>query len=386
MSDFEQDEGIEIQARPEKPARLRTPVIIGAAAIIAGIVIVTVIFAFSRPAFKAHSENYEIPVTDVKSSANEALSLLPKDYDQMPPDELLSAPPQPAIPSPPPQYNPVREEDLALQKKALESSLFFDGQNGAGSLRKTVNSPGSALPQAGDHSFQGRDNYAQDLPPEDQQNLQGQKLGFLNQFKGQDEFILNDRLHAPLSAYEVKSGTLISAALITAINSDLPGDVIAQVSEHVYDTVTGNFLLIPQGSRLYGRYDSVISYGQERVLVAWQRLVLPNGKSIKLDGMIAADPAGASGLEDQVDNHFLRLAGAVLLSTAVSLSGNLANDDDDDSIGSDVGDTVAQEASRVGQKFVSKAINIQPTLKIRGGAEVRVFVNKDMILEPYESL
>lgn len=386
MSDQEEHEGVELETSTEKPVRLRAPIIVGGAALIVAVILLTALFAFTPREKSDFKENYEIPVADVSASTNEPLNSLPRDYDQLPPEPLPVEGSLPALApvQSDPAYDRQRNEAIALEEKALASGVFFDRQGGAQGQRPGTRT-GSALPEI---QRRGEDapGYAADLPADDRQNLQDQKIAFLNQFQGQDDFILNDHLHEPLSAYEVKAGTLIPAALITGINSDLPGDVIAQVSEHVYDSVTGRFLLIPQGARLYGRYDSVISYGQERVLVAWQRLVMPNGKSIKLDGMIAADPAGMSGLEDQVDHHFMKLAGAVLLSTAVSLSGNLADDNGDNSIGGDVGDTVAQEASRVGQRYVSKTMNIQPTIKIRGGAEVRVFVNKDMILEPYKDM
>lgn len=396
MSDIEDfDKGIDLHAKPEKPARLRTSLILGIGILLACIMIVTFIFAFSRPPVMQGTGTYETVATDARSTSNEALSMLPSDYDQMPPEEILQPIEPVLLPELPPApiqstvvYQPQPTVDNT-EDEIWAAGMFFDGNKNRGATQAQIPQQFNAGTNVGNLLGGGvseqAGNYAQDLPVEDQQNLQSQKLGFLNQARN-DEFILNDRLHSPVSPYEIKGGTLISGALITSINSDLPGDIIAQVTEHVYDTVTGQYLLIPQGSKLYGRYDSVVSYGQERVLVAWTRLIMPNGKSIALDGMIAADPSGASGLYDQVDNHFGRLAGAVLLSTAISLGGNLSNDDDGDSVGADVGDTVAQEASRVGQRYVNKSINIQPTLKIRGGAEVRVFVNKDMILEPYQAL
>lgn len=387
MTDYDGKEGVELEASPEKPVRLRAPIIIAVVSILAVIVVTTMTLAFSPRDRHRAQEEFEKPVADVSASTNEPLNALPRDYDQILAEPITVAetlPVEMAVEADPEQDR--RQADMeALQEKAMSSGVFFDMQN-ANALRTQGSErfqPGSA--QGGELGEGGADGeYASDLPEDDKQNLQGHKMAFLDSMKRGDEFILDDRLHSPLSEFEVKAGTLIPALLITAINSDLPGDVIAQVSEHVYDSVTGRFLLIPQGSKLYGRYDSVISYGQERVLVAWERLMMPNGKSIKLGGMIAADTAGMSGLEDEVDNHFMRLAGAVLLSTTLSLGGNLANDDDGDSLGGDIGDTVAQESSRVGQRFVSKSMNIQPTLKIRGGSEVRVFVNKDMILEPYK--
>ncbi|MFP4387205.1 MAG: TrbI/VirB10 family protein [Alphaproteobacteria bacterium] len=380
MPDKKEQGSIELEANAEKPVRLRASVIIAAAASIFAVVVLTVTFALSQPRHRQSGQEYETVVADVSASTNEPLSLLPRDYDQIPESSEAERAPEHVPLQLDPAYGREQEEEDISEEKALGSDVFFDHQNGVPKRAQTTLK--TRVSQSDEGMGEGS-GYMQDLPADDRQNLQDQKHAFLNQFNGQNDFILDDRLHKPVSAYEIKAGTLIPAVLITGINSDLPGDVIAQVSEHIYDSVTGRFLLVPQGTKLYGRYDSVISYGQERVLVAWQRLILPNGKSIALKGMIAADTAGMSGLEDQVDHHFMRLAGAVMLSTAISLSGNLA-DENDDSIADDVGDTVAQEASRVGQKYVSKAMNVQPTIKIRGGAEVRVFVNKDMVLEPYK--
>jgi type IV secretion system protein VirB10 len=224
------------------------------------------------------------------------------------------------------------------------------------------------------------------LPAETRRNLQSEKERFLTE-AGAVEPYLKKALLNPLSKYEVKAGALIPGALVTAINTDLPGEVIAQVTENVYDTASGDHLLIPQGSRLLGKYQSLVSNGQNRALVVWARLIYPNGKSIVLDGMPGTDQLGQAGLKDRVDYHLDRIGGAVALSTAIAYGGNLARgngrggrgDDDRDVIG----DTVAQEASRVGQRFVDRELDVQPTITIRSGWPLRVLVNKDMVLAPY---
>ena len=188
----------------------------------------------------------------------------------------------------------------------------------------------------------------------------------------------------PRSRYELKAGSVIPAALLTAINTDLPGDIVARVTEHVYDSVTGRFLLIPQGATLYGTYDSLIANGQNRALVVWQRLIMPDGRSILLDGMAGVDEAGNGGLSDGVDYHFGKLAVGALLSTAISFGGNLARGDSPSlDHGDIIGDTVAQNASRVGQNIVDRQLDVQPTITIRAGWPLRVLVNKDMGLETY---
>jgi type IV secretion system protein VirB10 len=197
---------------------------------------------------------------------------------------------------------------------------------------------------------------------------------------------LSKPLVKPISKYELKAGSVISGALLTAINSDLPGEVIGQVTENVYDTATGNYLLIPQGAKLLGKYQSLVSNGQNRALLVWQRLIYPNGNSIVLDGMPGTDETGASGLADKVGYHLDKLLEATALTTALAYAGNLARNPNSSSgnNGNDVvGDTVAQQANRIGEKIIDRELDVQPTITIRQGWPLRVLVNKDMILEPY---
>lgn len=192
-------------------------------------------------------------------------------------------------------------------------------------------------------------------------------------------------LQTPLTPYELRAGSVIPAALITAIHSDLPGDLIAQVSDNVYDAETGRHLLIPQGSRLLGTYSSDILKGRNRVLVVWQRLILPNGKSISLDAMPGVDQTGAAGLHDQVDYHVENVVGATALSSAIAFTGNLARSRSEDGEAlSIVGETVAQESARFGQQIIDRELRRPPTIMVRSGWQFNVLVNKDVPLEPYQ--
>ncbi len=216
-------------------------------------------------------------------------------------------------------------------------------------------------------------------------NGQGGKRQFLAGAKADD--YLASPLRGPESPWEVKAGTIISAALITAINSDLPGEIIAQVTEPVYDHVTGRTVLIPQGSKLIGQYDSQVAYGQERALIAWNRIVMPDGRSINMGAMGGADLSGAAGLKDRVDGHFWQVARGILLSTVFSVGAASAQDASSRSSGSFVlnsaGTGVSAEAQQVGQQITSRDLNRQPTITVRAGWPLRVLVNKDMILAPY---
>lgn len=191
------------------------------------------------------------------------------------------------------------------------------------------------------------------------------------------------RLVPPRSRFELLAGAIIPAALQTELNSDLPGRVIAQVTAPVFDTVTGQYLLIPQGARLIGAYDNATTYGDRRLLLVWQRLILPNGWSINLQGMEASDASGASGISDRVDNHFDRLTAAVALSAIISVVANEAEDDEAATLTQSVGDAAAQQAAATGGRIVDRELAVRPTLRVRAGAPVRVLVTRDIVLRPY---
>lgn len=189
-----------------------------------------------------------------------------------------------------------------------------------------------------------------------------------------------------LSPFEVKAGTVIPAALITGLNSDLPGMVIAQVTEPVFDHRTGRVVLIPQGARLIGKYDSQVGYGQDRVLLVWTRLIWPSGRSMDLAGMTGADATGAAGLSDRVDTHLPVLARAIGLSTLISIGGAAAQNSlarsNDNLVLQDSAGGLAAQASQTGQRLVERDLQRSPTLRIRPGFPVRVMVDKDLILPP----
>ena len=178
-------------------------------------------------------------------------------------------------------------------------------------------------------------------------------------------------------------GGTIPGALITGIRSDLPGQITAQVSENVYDTPTGKYLLIPQGARLIGQYDSQIAFGQSRVLLVWTRLIMPNGKSIVLERQPGADTSGYSGLEDEVDNHWGALLKAALLSTLLSVGSEAGTTGNENDLVQAIRRGGSESFNQVGQRVVSRNLDIQPTLTIRPGFPVRVIVNRDLVLEPY---
>ncbi|WP_262047361.1 TrbI/VirB10 family protein [Bradyrhizobium sp. Bra78] len=217
------------------------------------------------------------------------------------------------------------------------------------------------------------------------QNGQDRKLAFVNASVDR-RTTSPDRVVKPASPYVVQAGTVIPGALITGIRSDLPGQITAQVTENVYDTPSGRLLLVPQGARLIGTYDSQIAFGQSRVLLVWTRLIMPNGRSIVLERQPGADAAGYSGLEDDVDNHWGELFKAAALSTLLAVGSEVGAGSDTGNNG-DIIQALRRGSSdslnQTGQKIVQRNLNIQPTLTIRPGFPVRVIVNRDLVFEPY---
>lgn len=191
------------------------------------------------------------------------------------------------------------------------------------------------------------------------------------------------RLVEPVSPWTAHAGTVIAASLITGLNSDLPGLVTAQVTENVYDSVTGKTLLLPQGSRLIGRYDSMISVGQSRALVVWQRILLPDGSSIQIDNVPATDTQGYSGLSDGVDRHSWQLLKGVALSTLLGVGTELGSGSSESDLVRAIRESAQQNTARAGDQFVSRSLDIQPTLRVRPGWPVRVVVHKDIVLRPW---
>jgi type IV secretory pathway VirB10-like protein len=289
------------------------------------------------------------------------------------------------------QRRKLLDQQQKEQQAALDSPLLFGGAKAstASATTRSTNSP-TVVIQDSRHATElesaGQDSGGSGGGPSSGANPthQQEKETFLTQGAAVEPYLSKPLLN-PISKYELKAGSVIAGALVTAINTDLPGEVIGQVTENVYDTVTGDYLLIPQGAKLLGKYQSLVSNGQNRALLVWQRLIYPNGNSISLDGMPGTDEGGQAGLADKVDYHLDKLAEAAALTTALAYAGNLArNPNSSSNNGQDViGDSVAQQANRIGEKIIDRELDVQPTITIRQGWPLRVLVNKDMILEPY---
>lgn len=201
-----------------------------------------------------------------------------------------------------------------------------------------------------------------------------------------DDDINPHRLTPPVSPWTLHAGSVIAASLITGLNSDLPGFVTAQITENVYDSVTGSTMLVPQGSRLFGSYDSKVAYGQSRALVIWQRILLPNGSSIRIDNVPAADSEGYVGLADRVDRHSWQLLKGVVLSTLLGVGTELGSGSSNSDLVEAIRESSQQAGARAGDQIVGKSLEIQPTLKVRPGWPLRVVVHKDILLRPWRAV
>jgi type IV secretory pathway VirB10-like protein len=227
----------------------------------------------------------------------------------------------------------------------------------------------------------------------DSQNMQSRKEAFLAATRTHqaDDYLRSNR-EAPLSRYEIKAGWEIPAVLEQFLNSDLPGELKALVTSNVYDTATGLYLLIPQGSRLTGRYDSRISYGQDGVQVAWSRVIYPDASSVDLDGMMGLDSHGNAGLRDKVDHHYLRIVGFSVLTSMFTTAFEISQRPSQSALtypspAQTAGSAVGQELSQTGAQITRRNLNVQPTIKVPAGYKFTVRVNRDILFEaPYESV
>jgi type IV secretion system protein VirB10 len=268
----------------------------------------------------------------------------------------------PATPMPVPAADPEEQRRLAELEAARTSELFFQIRAGQTAASPSIPSVPGLTGLAGAAT-------------------QDRHLAFLNA-EVDRRTVAPDRVMAPASPFVLQAGAVIPAALITGIRSDLPGQITAQVTQHVYDSPTGALLLIPQGSRLIGEYDAGVTFGQRRVLLVWNRLILPNGRSIVLERQRGADVSGYAGLEDGVDYHWWDLMKAAGLSTLLAVSAELATSDEDRLVRA-IRDGAQDTVNQAGQLIVQRQLQVAPTLTIRPGFPVRVIVARDLVLEPY---
>ncbi len=300
---------------------------------------------------------------------SEAVTDQPATYDRLPEPrdgaeskaaELDVSPPPPAPARYSPGYAPsrtARATGPSPREQAARSGLFFEGQSPAtGPAARSGPGPATAGARA-DASDVGAT------------------------YNGHT-------LTAPLSPYELKAGAIIPAVLLTGVDTSRAGPVVATVSQNIYDTVSGRHLVLPQGTRLIGRHEGESAYGDRRAFLTWDRLILPNGKSLVLTGEPGVDAQGAVGVRGEVDRRLLPLLVGTLFAGAITTLGQIARDGDGGGSGGllgDAGDAAAIEGSQVGGRLVDRELEVRPSIRLRAGAPVRVMITRDLILEPYRS-
>lgn len=284
----------------------------------------------------------------------------------------FSNPRPPALPK-----NYYSSNSLEEQRRKLEEKEFDDARKSKIGIFTFI---ANAAAQAKTITNAATNNSESD----NDQNQQNSKESFIKNSSIPNSF--NPYvIQKQLSNFEVKAGNIIPAALISGINTDLPGEIIAQVTENIFDSSTGEYLLIPQGSKIIGKYDSKVVFNQFRVLLIWQRIIFPNGKSIYINNLQGMDTEGYSGLRDQVDRHTPDLIKGIVLSTIFGAGAAIVsgNDSDDDSYKAEAGRGAGEAILDVGNEITRKNLNRQPTLKIRPGHTFTIMVNQDLILEAY---
>ncbi|EQB12256.1 TrbI/VirB10 family protein [Sphingobium lactosutens] len=350
----------------------------------------SLIYALKPPGEKEAKELYS---TDSRATA-ETINSGPKDYGQVPklgarlPGDLggpivsaqkrgenVPVPPVGGQPDPRAQAAEAARQRISQERDAARmSGVFLGGSSAGATAMPSLPNLATAAPDA-----------ATSQPPAQPdgaaaQGDQAAKRAFMAQASSQ-RTVSVERLTAPASPNIVRAGSIIPAALTTGIRSDLPGQITAQVTANVYDSPTGRILLIPQGARLIGEYDSEIAAGQTRVLLAWDRLIMPDGRSIVLERQPGADAAGYAGLQDRVNQHWGNLLKAAAVSTLLGVGAELGADSEDDltrALRRGSQDTINQ----TGQQIVRRQLNVQPTLTIRPGHPLRVVITRDLVLEP----
>jgi type IV secretion system protein TrbI len=392
----------ELRLRPERPKVVRLSrkvlgILAGVSALAIGGSLIWALQS-SRPADQAELYN-----TDNRSTAD-GLSRLPADYAGLPrqapplgpplPGDLgrpmlnagvqpepLPGAPAPAAPAPDPEAQRLAQERqrLAQEREAARASRLFasetqtSAEGGGAAASAASGSPDSILRGVAAAAGGGPSAPASDAE---------RRLAFLNGTADR-RTASAEALQAPLSPYTVQAGAVIAAAMVTGLRSDLPGQITAQVTENVYDSPTGRILLIPQGARLIGQYDAEIAFGQSRALLVWNRLILPNGRSVVLERQPGADASGYAGLEDEVDNHWGQLFRGAVLSTLLSIGAEAGTSSSESDLLQAIRRGASDSISQTGRQIVGRSLNIQPTIIIRPGVPVRVIVTRDLVLEPY---
>lgn len=385
----EDPETLVLRGRPRPVVRFRRGLIVGITGAVAVSLVTVSWLALQPPSFRKAASS--IGSGEERSSAvpPDALANVPRSYGEVPrlgpplPGDLGRAildherrqtdPMSPSLSSPAVEP-PTAQSAVEVERERLEAAgqaartaglmvqLGSSGPPPAESVAMNAGEPSHAL-------------VVEPAAPAAQQH----KIAFA---EGESGPISSSSVVPPASPWMLSAGAIIPASLVTGLNSDLPGMVLAQVTENVRDSATGHIVLVPQGSRLIGKYDSVVAFGQRRALLIWMRIVLPDGSSIELDHMPATDASGYSGVSDGVDSHTWQLLKGIGLSTLLGVGTQLSFGGSGNLVRA-LRESAQENAAHAGDQITSRNLDIQPTITVRPGWPVRALVNKDLILKPW---
>ncbi len=386
----EDPETLVLRGSPRRAVRFRREVIIGVAAVSA-LVIASITWIALDPASVQLAASGEEMFEKGQGKPPEALAGTPGRYDEIPklgrplPGDLGRPilehqrkmggvyPPVDAIDDRSARLDDERERRATAIEAERERQRAEEMAARQSAVMMSLGQQRGAAPSAA-----GRAERAEPEPAQTDEagRMTGGSAGTAN--------VSVHRIQPAASPWLVSSGSTISASLVTGLNSDLPGLVVAQVSENVFDSATGRTLLIPQGARLLGRYEYETSYGQQRAFVLWHRIIWPDGSSLTLDDAPASDPSGYAGVRDRVDSHGWQLIKGIALSTILGAGTELSTGNDESELVRAMREAAQQSGARVGDRLVERSLNIRPTLMIRPGWPVRVLVHKDLVLQPWQ--
>jgi len=398
-------EDLTLRAAPRPVMRLHRRTLVCLAGGLSAAVLGAMLWSLQPPLPRSRHDAAERYNVDRVATAD-ALNQLPADYAKLPPKVPVLGPPLPGDLGPAMVHaSPAVASDIAsgadavaaerdARRKEAEaaagSSVFFR----SGQLHPAAVSTASAPsePSNGIAGFDPQGAGPASMAPQPVDSSAASHRRDPNTAfpsTGMTSTPRSSDVQEPASPYQVMAGTVIAAALVTGIRSDLPGDVIGTVTEPVYDSATGRYLLIPQGSRLLGKYNSQSTAGQRRVQVVWQRLILPDTSSLTLDNLAGTDPAGYAGLEDSVDVHWARLIAGAALTTLLGVGAELAapeNRQHGDRVILAGRNSLQDSVNQAGQAMTRRHVDLKPTLTERPGLPVRIIVNRDLVLRPYQPL
>jgi len=368
-----------LRGAPRRVARFRREIIVGVAAV-GALAIAAITWIALEPASFKLAANGEEMFEKGQGKAPEALAGTPGGYDEIP----KLGPPLPGD-----LGRPILEHQRKMESEYPSGDAKDDAAAAAEAERQRQMAEELSARQSGVMMSLGPSRTMTSAPGEARiaSTAGPTEMGATSPSRAAKTAgsanISPHRIEAAPSPWLVTSGSVIAASLVTGLNSELPGIVIAQVSENIFDSLTGRTLLIPQGARLIGRYESNTGYGQQRAFVIWQRIIWPDGSSLTLEDAPASDPSGYAGVRDRVDAHGWQLIKGVALSTLLGVGTELSFGNNESEIVRALRESAQQGGGRAGDRLVEKSIDIKPTIVVRPGWPVRVIVHKDLILTPW---